>query len=788
MNVAMKTSFALFVSLLISTFACSQNAALRGTVTDKQSSFPLEGVTIVITDLATPLGAVTDKTGHFRIEGLTAGRHSVSVSFLGYEPLTFSNLLFNNGKDLELNIQLQEMVSEMGTVEIIAEENKGEQINKMSSVSTRSFSIEEAMRYSGTLQDPSRMAQNYAGVSGASDDRNDIIIRGNSPTGVLWRMEGIDIPSPNHFATLGTTGGPISMLNINNLANSDFATSAFAAEYGNALSGVFDLRLRTGNRDKREYTGQIGFNGVEIGLEGPFKKGGQATYMANYRYSFLNVMQSLGINFGTGSAIPEYQDLTFKVDLPTQKIGRFQVFGMMGASFIDFDAQASGEDNLYSEENQSSQFTNTTGVVGASHTYFFNEKTYGKLVLAASQATNYGWIDTLDVNDVASRNYGLHNEQYKYNVHYFINSKLNQRHTLKVGIMSDRFDFDVRDSSYVAAGYFFRNIDSKSTVDLIRSYAQWMWRPSEQLTVNAGLHANYLTLDAQSSIEPRFGMRYNFRPTHAFTAGAGLHSQMQPVTIYFNREDNALASTTGEATNTDLGFNKAIHAVMGYEWTVNKNMRIKSEVYYQYLYNIAVDPFSSSFSVLNVGADFLLPNNPNLVNEGTGTNYGAEVTVERFLTKGFYYLFTASLFESKYKGSDGIERNTAFNGNYVFNFLAGKEWKVGESNLFSLDFKTTYAGGRRYSPINLEASRLADVEIRDESQAFSQQYDPYFRIDVKVGFRQNFKKFSQAFFFDVRNVTNHQNIFTYGYSPSTNDIRTTYQTGLFPIMLYTIYF
>lgn len=784
----MKTSSIFIFFLLLASASFAQNAALRGTVTDKQSGYPLEGVTIVITDLATPVGAVTDASGNFRIEGFTAGRHSVSVSYLGYEPLTFSNLLFNNGKDLELTIQLQELVSEMGTIEIVADENKGEQINKMSSVSTRSFSIEEAMRYSGTLQDPSRMAQNYAGVSGASDDRNDIIIRGNSPTGVLWRMEGIDIPSPNHFATLGTTGGPISMLNINNLANSDFATSAFAAEYGNALSGVFDLRLRTGNRDKREYTGQIGFNGVELGAEGPFKKGGKATYMANYRYSFLNVMQSMGINFGTGSATPEYQDLTFKIDLPTEKVGRFQVFGMLGNSFIDFDAEASQEENLYSEENQSSQFTNSTGVVGVSHTYFFNEKTYGKLVLASSQAINYGWIDTLSTTGVASRNYGLHNEQKKYNAHYFINSKLNARNTVKVGVMSDRFDFDVKDSSYVAAGYFFSNIDSKSTLDLYRAYAQWMWRPSEQLTVNTGVHANYLTLDGQSSIEPRVGMRYAFKPSHAITAGAGLHSQMQPVTIYFNREDSGVNNANGQATNTDLGFNKAVHAVLGYEWSVNKNMRIKSEVYYQHLYNIAVDPFASSFSVLNVGADFTLPNNANLVNEGTGKNYGAEITVERFLHKGFYYLLTASVFESKYKGSDGVERNTAFNGNYVFNFLAGKEWKVGESNLLSLDFKTTYAGGRRYSPINLEASRLIDVEVRDESQAFSQQYDPYFRIDVKVGFRQNFKKFSQAFFFDVRNVTNRQNIFSYGYSSSLNDLKTTYQTGLFPIMLYTIYF
>ncbi|MGK0279794.1 MAG: hypothetical protein ACI9RU_002574, partial [Litorivivens sp.] len=315
--------------LSLSTYAQTpRNSAIRGTVIDQQSQFPLPGVTIILLEFQPLTGTTTEIDGSFRLENIPVGRHAIQVSYIGYESQVLTNLLVSSGKELEVNINLIEAIVQLGGAEIVAEDKKHEALNEMSSVSARSISIEEAQRYSGSMLDPARMAQNYAGVSNASDDRNDIIIRGNSPTGVLWRMEGIDIPSPNHFGTLGTTGGPVSMLNINNLANSDFMTSAFAPEYGNALAGVFDLRLRNGNKDKFEFMGQIGFNGFELGAEGPLGLGKRSSFLINYRYSTLGVFQAMGIDFGTGSAVPEYQDLTFKLDIPTNKLGRFAVFGV----------------------------------------------------------------------------------------------------------------------------------------------------------------------------------------------------------------------------------------------------------------------------------------------------------------------------------------------------------------------------------------------------------------------------------------------------------------------------
>jgi hypothetical protein len=779
-------SILIVITALSPAFAQSAMSAIRGTVVDKQSQFPIIGATVIVSDVTPVLGASTDIDGQFRISDVPAGRHSVTIQYTGYEPQTLSGLLVVTGKDLELNVLLQESVTQLNAVEIVAEDDKTESINKMSSVSTRSFSLEEARRYSGTLQDPARMVQNYAGVSNASDDRNDIIIRGNSPSGVLWRMEGIDIPNPSHFSSLGTTGGPVSILNANNLANSDFATSAFAAEYGNALAGVFDLRLRSGNSNKREYMGQIGFNGFEFGAEGPFKKGKNATYVLNYRYSVLGVVQALGVDFGTGAAVPEYQDITFKVDLPTQKYGRFSAFGIGGTSFIDFKAADSGENNLYSDNSQNSQFQSKTGVAGISHTYFFNEKTFGKLVIAASRSQNSGYIDSLNVDRNPTRSFGTNQTQDKISAHYVFNRKINARSTLRAGVITERLFFNMKDSVLVNSSYFFNTADFKGHADLGQAYAQWNYRANDAWTINSGVHAQHFFYNSTTAVEPRIGARYQVSPKSALSLGAGLHSQLQPITVYFNREEQEDGEVL--SNNRNLGFNKAVHAVIGYDFRLNAHSRIRTEAYYQYLYDIAVDRTSSSFSILNAGADFQLPTNGDLVNNGTGTNMGIELTLERFLHNGFYYLLTASVFDSKYTGSDGIERNTAFNGNYVFNVLAGKEWKVGQQNAVTADFKVTYAGGRWFTPVDLEQSQLEGAEVRDVQHAFSEQYTPYFRTDVKVGYRMNGKKISQAISLDIRNVTNTQNIFMQGYDRFSGTIETTYQTGLFPMVLYNIYF
>ncbi len=773
-----------FCFLLLSGLLQAQELTqvIKGQVVDKHSGYPLIGVNVKVVGIDVLLGTSTDVDGYFRLEGVPVGRRELSFSYLGYEPVHLSNLLLSSAKELEVYVEMEESVTQLEEVVVTAEEDKREALNPFSSVSARTFSVEEAGRYSGSFNDPARMAQNYAGVSGATDDRNDIIIRGNSPTGVLWRMNGVDIPSPNHFATLGTTGGPISMLNINNLSNSDFMTSAWSADYGNALSGVFDLRLRSGNKDKREYLGQIGFNGFELGAEGPFAKGKRASYLANFRYSTLEVFSKLGFNLGTGTAVPEYKDLTFNLDFPTPKAGRFALWGMLGDSHILFEVDAEDSTNLFTQFNNF-EFWSKTGIVGFSHVYFFNEKTSSQLSLAASGVLTRGINDSLDITGSEKfRFFAFAYGQNKLSGHYRIKSKLNARNSLQIGAMYDLYQVQIHDSLLINQ-QFSPLTSYDDFLGLQQAYVNWQHRFSDRLRLTLGLHQQYFALGKHNSIEPRMGWRFQAFAKHSFSLGAGLHSQLQPIQIYFNR-----ANGSDDLPNANLDFTKALHFVLGHDYLFAKNMRLKTELYYQYLFNVPVDTFPSSFSMLNEGADFVLTRKTGMVNEGTGYNYGLEMTLERFFNDGYYFLSTVSLFESKYKGSDGILRNTLFNGNYVFNVLGGKEFALGKKNTLAFDAKFTYAGGRRYTPILLEESRAAGREIRDEQNAFSEQHPDYMKLDFKITFRRNGPRASQEWSVDMTNLTNRRNIFRQTYNVRAEQIETTYQRGFFPNVLYRILF
>jgi len=535
------------------------------------------------------------------------------------------------------------------TVTVTSKTNKDGTLNKMATVSARTISTKEAGKFAGTLNDPARMVQNYDGVSGGSDDRNDIIIRGNSPLGVLWRLEGIDIPSPNHFSTLGTTGGPVSMLNINNLSNSDFFTSAWSADYGNALSGVFDLKLRNGNNRKSEFLGQIGFNGLELGAEGPFSKKSNASYLINYRYSTLAVMSALGLDLGAGTAIPQYQDLTFKLNFPTKKAGRFNVWGIGGVSYIEFLATDKVDStNLFSNNTKDSRFDSKTAVLGGSHKYFFNKNTFSELIIAYSQSNTTGSFDSL-TNGIGSETFniiGFDRTQEKLSSHFKVNHKINSKNTLTIGVIADNYFTDIKDSAYINGNYA-TSVNNKSTAVLFQSYINYKHKFNGKLVFNGGLHSQHFMLTNSNVIEPRAGFKYKLNNRHTISIGSGMHSQLQPITFYFNKGKTVNGET--ELPNQRIDFSKAIHNVLGYDINLTENTRLKTELYYQYLYNIPVDTSSSSFSMLNEGAGFILPSGTGFSNNGTGYNYGAEITLERFLNKGFYYLVTTSLFDSKFK-------------------------------------------------------------------------------------------------------------------------------------------
>ncbi|MFL5753088.1 MAG: TonB-dependent receptor [Bacteroidia bacterium] len=763
---------------------------IRGTVVDKQTQSTLPGANVIVLNSDPFKGASSDENGKFRIEQVPIGRWQIKISFLGYKERVLTVVL-TSGKESVLNIELEESVIEGAEVEILADIDKTKTNNKNAMVSARAFTIEEASRYAGSRNDPARMAANFAGVSGANDSRNDIIIRGNSPLGVLWRLNGLDIPNPNHFGSLGSTGGPISILNNNTLDNSDFLSSAFPADYGNATAGVFDLKMRAGNNEKYEFLAQMGFNGFELGAEGPFsKKKKNASFLVNYRYSTLIIFQKLGINFGTGSAIPQYQDLTFKADFPTKKFGKFSFFGIGGLSYIALrDSDKDKKENLYGYSGKDTYFRSNVGVAGMSHTYIINSSSYTKFNIAATGQSNIITADSLDISTKPPGVFPFYRNRssnIKYTSNFVYNKKFNSRNFITGGLYADLYHVIMTDSSKSHSPVFYTLRDFKGTSVLIQAFTNWQHKFSDKFTINTGIHYQQFLLNNSVAVEPRAGVRYSFRQNQSISFGAGLHSQLLPMYVYFSTAN--LGNGTVKETNKNLDFSRSAHAVIAYDRNIGKNTRVKAEAYYQYLYRVPVKQNKSYFSSLNLGADFDSPNVDSLVNNGTGENYGMEFTLEKFYSKGYYYLLTVSLFQSYYTASDGIKRNTAFNGNYVSNFLVGKEFKIKKKHTFAIDAKCTAAGGKRYIPVDLEQSRLQGREVLVTSDAYNKKFDDYFRIDIKPSYRLNLKKVTMEWNCDFQNVTHHDNIFQQIYDVNTQQVATEYQLKFFFVPQFRLLF
>ena len=758
----------------------------RGRVLDAYTELPLPGATVIIADSDPLRGAATDINGTFRIENLPLGRLDVKVSMVGYQPVQLRNLLLVSGRELVIDIKLEEQVYLLEDVVVRPEVRKDQPLNEMAMVSARSFTVDETERYAGSLGDPSRMAANFAGVSSVSDQRNDIIIRGNSPLGLLWRLEGVEIPNPNHFGSMGSTGGPVSMLNNNLLTHSDFYTGAFPAEYGNALAGAFDLRMRNGNNQQHEFMGQVGFNGFELGAEGPFSNNSQASYLVNFRYSTMEVLHAAGMDFGTGAAIPQYKDLSFKMNFPLKK-GRLSVFGLGGTNSIAMlDSQ--DDDAQFGFSGTDLYYDNSMGVVGLNHIYYLNDNARLTSTLAVSG------ID--GSTELFDNSYSLEKPaiiERLWEVKYTLSSKYSHRFSsrnyLNTGLVYDFYDVSYNGKYFHQTHEQYHHyLNNAGNMSFARAFAEWRHRFSDELSVTSGLHSSWLLLNDSYALEPRMGMKWEFIPGQSINFGAGLHSQTQMRALYFGQRLVDTLNLSYEMTNRELDFTRSLHMVAGYERLLGHGHRLKAEVYYQYLYNVPVAWRRPEFSLLSQGGGYGFMIYDHMENNGTGENKGIELTLEKFLHKGFYYLVTASVFDAGYRGYDGVWRNSAFNNNFVFNALSGYEWQLGSKSLLSVDLKMVYAGGTRYLPIDADRSIEENGVRYIWENAYEERFPDYFRLNGRITFRLNGRSVNQEWALDLQNITNNQNIFIQNWNNETKEISTSYQMGFMPMMTYRIYF
>jgi hypothetical protein len=467
------------------------------------------------------------------------------------------------------------------------------------------------------------------------------------------------------------------------------------------------------------------------------------------------------------------------------------------------DTSVNANSNAYNTLLTHTRFSSDLGVVGISNLYFFNEKTRLETSISLQGTGNKTQVDSMNTDlSVKQKYYRSVLADNKASVATELKSKRNNKNTLSIGIIADLYFINYLDSVFDSDyGKFITVTEiADKRLSLIRSFGQWQHKFTNELSLYGGIHTMYFSLNNEISLEPRVSAQWKFHPKQSFNLGFGIHSQMQPRMIYFTQSYDTAQNKYWE-TNHNVNFSKSNHFVAGYNYLINENFRLKIESYYQYLYNIPVANNPLHFSMLNAGDNFSVPAVDSLVNSGKGKNYGVELTLEKFLSKGYYFLFTASVFDSKFKALDNKWRNTAFNGSFVFNALAGYEIKIGDKNHLTFDIKSVWAGGRRYVPFKQEVYDLIKAvnnnpdtpveyfdEIYDFDKSYSARYQNYIRTDFRIGFKWNHKKYSEEFAIDLQNITNQKALFSQEYDRNHPKLINSYQQGFSPMFLYRIQF
>lgn len=760
-----------------------------GRILDADTKKPLFGAKLILLNTDPILGTSSNEEGYFSIKDVKVGRYDMRVSYPGYEDVHLNQIEVTSGKELILNLEMTEKVKEIEGVTVRVRRDKGKPLNEMATVSARTFNVEETQRYAASFNDPARMAVSFAGVNTSNDASNEIIVRGNSARGMLWRVEGIEIPNPNHFSNgEGGSGGGISILSSQILGSSDFFTGAFPAEYGNALSGVFDIRFRKGNYTKREYSVQLGILGLQSSFEGPFSKKYKGSYLINYRYSTLIFLNAIGLPVVDNALVPQFQDLSYNFNLPAGKLGTFSIWGLGGISTA---GELAIKDSTTWEKRSDRFQDNNYQAVGASgitHTFTLkSNKTFLRSVAALSGDQTIYKMDSLDQYYLPKTAYTENMSYRTVRINSYLNHKFNSKHILRGGGIYSHYLYSVLTKGLdLSTGENGTFIDENGNTDLIQTYVQWKYRITPNLDLNSGFHQSYFLLNKRSAIEPRIGLQWRFIPRHSLNFGAGLHSRIEPISLYLARiYTDSLHYTQ---PNFDLGLTRSFHAVIGHDWTINESLRLKSEVYYQYLFDVPVDTTGgSNISILNASAGITRNAFQNL---GFGRNYGLEVTLERFFASNYFFLFTGSLFESEYSVGDNRWFDTRFNANYMLNALGGYELHFGKSkkNSWGINTRVTWRGGNRYSPIDLNASLLNGYEVLYPNREYSLRVPDYFRADVSTNVRFNYKTWALTISTEIQNVTNRLNINRYYFDPYTKEIRSALMFGIMPVFNFKFEF
>ena len=602
-----------------------------------------------------------------------------------------------------------------------------------------------------------------------------MVIRGNSPNSMQWRLEGVEVVNPNHLSNAGTfsdkatqNSGGVNILSAQLLGNMNFLTGAFPAEYGNALSGVMDMRLRKGNSQKHEFTAQASLIGIDLAAEGPLSKKTSASYLVNYRYSFTGLLGLMGVTFG-GESI-NFQDLSFNLSFPTKKAGDFTVFGMGGVSNNIYEGLRDTSAWKVQKDGFDINYRNKMGSVGATHAVNIGKKILWRTVLAASGLTNARQEYILSKRTLQRfRTQEDSTVRNKISFSTSLNYKLNAQNSLKLGV------FVTHQYDQIYAYTFEKTNTGHAQGLIVQPYINGHFVLSPKLMANVGVHYLNYTFNKTKSLEPRLSFSYQLSDNQSVSFAYGLHSQLQSAQLYFAQ------NIAGYLGNAYLGFTKAHHYGLSHQYNLRSGAYFKTELYYQRIFNIPVNTMNATFSTLNLVEDFTAELLQNL---GRGDNYGVEITFQKYLTNGFYTLANATLYNATYTGLDGVKRNSRYNGKHIVNLTVGKEWERSRNRLLGTSLRVVWLGGFYEKAINAQASIENKRLIYSSSEAFTVKQPDYFRPDFRIYLKKSKQKYSRTLALDIQNVASYKNTSYSYYDILQQKIVRQYQLGLIPILSY----
>ncbi|MCE1197700.1 MAG: TonB-dependent receptor [Marinilabiliales bacterium] len=755
---------------------------MKGVVRDKETRQPVPEGLLIFTDQHREFSAVSGDDGTFRIH-LPVGKYTLMVSHLGFTPMVLPNIQVSTGKEAYLEIGLEARV--FLTDEVTVTAGKQSWLTPSGGSSVRTLQSQDASRYAGGYSDPLRMVANFAGItSGNNDASNEIVVRGNSPRGMLWRIEGMEIPNPNHLpGGVGSNGGAYSMISTNVLADFDFYSGAFPAEYGNALSGVMDLRLRKGSSEKHEFGLQLSVVGAEATAEGPVGKGKHGSFLANVRYANFDILRKYGIiNLQDLSIVPSSLDWSFRYDYHDQKWGEFELFSMGGNSRTGNEASSNRSDILKGANNDEFIEKDGLSVFGLKHLINFkNGKSYLRTILGVSlfqEKWNEGIVDTSFVHVVNKED---RISSPVWNLSVMFNNKVNAGNSYKIGFEFNPSFADMFSIRKQTTAKYDTLVDEKAGSYSAGAYFQWKYKPDDILELVPALHLGYHSINGEWTLEPRLGLVFNIPGHQSVNIGTGFYSRMEPIPIYYFRVKTGKSER--RLLNRDLRSTKAFHLVAGYRKSLANDWKISLEGYYQYLFDVPISAYTNNtFSMVNQSDG--LPD-IDLNNEGISENKGLELTVDKSFLKNYYFLATFSLFESGYRASNTQWYATYYNANSVCNLLVGREFKVGRAgqNIMGFNLRNITRGGYRFTPPDEAQSIKKKTLVYDLNQVYGAHLPWYDRLDAGINYKVNRAHSALNVSLDIQNLLNRHNVYRRNFSYANGKISYTDKKliGLVPI-------